>query len=56
MQGTHTESQKLHIRILVIKSALESVHSLFGRDRLRTDLIAYFEIECNVLCSRWKEL
>jgi hypothetical protein len=51
---TYAEGQHLHIRILVVKAAFQGIHCTLRRNRLGADLIAYLEIESNVLCAHEK--
>ncbi len=50
---THTQSQQLHIRILVVQPPLQRTHCVLWLHRLGTNLIAYLEIQRNVLRARW---
>lgn len=47
--GTYAKCEDLHVRVLVVEAALEGAHGVLCRGRLGADLVAYFEIECDVL-------
>lgn len=48
-QGSpNPEREKLHIWVLVIEPTFESAHCVSSRGTLGSNLVAYFEIECDV--------
>lgn len=52
---TYTEGEELHVRVLVIETSLQSTHGVLGLGRLGANLVAYFEVERDVLGTAWQQ-
>ena len=54
---THTQSQELHIGILVVQLSLQCrAHSVFRLDRLRAYLVGYLQVQSYIIRAQWKQL
>ena len=54
--STYAESEKLDIRILVAKPALQCTHGILGLDGLGAYLVANLEVERDILRTAWQQL
>lgn len=53
---TYPQREELYIWILMVQSSLQGTHSILGRNRLGPNLVTDFEVESDILGTRWKEL
>jgi hypothetical protein len=54
--GTHAEREELDVRVLVVQAALERAGGVLGGERLGPDLVAYLQVERDVLCACGEKL
>jgi hypothetical protein len=54
--STHAQREELHVRVLVVQAALERAGGVLGGERLGPDLVAYLQVERDVLCACGEEL